>query len=182
MMSRVGADLLGVGDLDEVAIYTRALSASTIGKHYAGIVVSGEEGSEGGGEEPPHEEEPGEEEGPGPGGTGQSYTDAVLSSPGLLDYWSMGEAAGPSSPTASAPAPPTASGGASFGRRRRCARRDRHSGQIRRHQRRRQRQPPPPAGKTAITVEFWMKWNGYGNDDDLAMEYTPNFNSTPAAS
>jgi YD repeat-containing protein len=29
-----------------------------------------------------------------------------------------------------------------------------------------------------ITVEFWMKWNSYGENDDLAMEYTPNFNST----
>jgi PKD repeat protein len=178
MMSRAGTDLRGAGDLDEVALYTRALSASTIGKHYAGIVVSGEEGSEGGGEEPPHEEEPGGEEEPGPGGGGQSYTDAVLSSPGLLDYWSMGEAAGPTLADSVGSSPATASGGASFGAvggvpgetgtsvkfdgNDDAASASLHLG-----------------GKTAITVEFWMKWNGYSNDDDLAMEYTPNFNSTP---
>ena len=27
-----------------------------------------------------------------------------------------------------------------------------------------------------ITVEFWMKWNGFANDDHLAMELTHNFN------
>jgi PKD repeat protein len=34
------------------------------------------------------------------------------------------------------------------------------------------------SGTSQITVEFWMKWNSYGENDDLAMEYTPNFNST----
>ncbi|MFL5833547.1 MAG: PKD domain-containing protein [Solirubrobacterales bacterium] len=33
------------------------------------------------------------------------------------------------------------------------------------------------SGTSKVTVEFWMKWNGFANDDDLAMEYTPNFNS-----
>jgi PKD repeat protein len=33
------------------------------------------------------------------------------------------------------------------------------------------------SGTNKVTVEFWMKWNGFANDDDLAMEYTPNFNS-----
>lgn len=27
------------------------------------------------------------------------------------------------------------------------------------------------------TIEFWLKWAGYANDDDLAMEFTPDFNS-----
>ena len=34
------------------------------------------------------------------------------------------------------------------------------------------------SGTSKVTVEFWMKWNGYANDDALAMEFTPNFNST----
>ena len=34
-MSRDGASLFGQGDLDEVAIYNRALSAGTIADHYA---------------------------------------------------------------------------------------------------------------------------------------------------
>src|SRR5262249_17106338 len=31
----------------------------------------------------------------------------------------------------------------------------------------------------AITVEFWLKWNGYGNNDALAMEFTSNYNEHP---
>ncbi len=27
-----------------------------------------------------------------------------------------------------------------------------------------------------MTVEFWLKWNSYANNDALAMEFTPNFN------
>jgi PKD repeat protein len=34
------------------------------------------------------------------------------------------------------------------------------------------------SGTSQLTVEFWMKWNSWGENDDLAMEYTPNFNST----
>ena len=32
------------------------------------------------------------------------------------------------------------------------------------------------SGQSAITVEFWLKWNAYGNNDALAMELTPNYN------
>src|SRR5262249_50446450 len=28
-----------------------------------------------------------------------------------------------------------------------------------------------------LTIEFWLKWNSYANDDRLAMEFTSNFNS-----
>jgi PKD repeat protein len=34
------------------------------------------------------------------------------------------------------------------------------------------------SGTTQVTVEFWMKWNAFQENDDLAMEFTPNFNST----
>src|SRR5262249_18587298 len=32
------------------------------------------------------------------------------------------------------------------------------------------------ASTQKVTVEFWLKWNSYGNDDRLAMEFTRNFN------
>jgi hypothetical protein len=32
------------------------------------------------------------------------------------------------------------------------------------------------SGTSKATVEFWLKWNGYADDDDLAMELTENFN------
>ena len=30
---------------------------------------------------------------------------------------------------------------------------------------------------SAITVEFWLKWEAYTSSDDVVMEYTPNYNS-----
>jgi sugar lactone lactonase YvrE len=35
------------------------------------------------------------------------------------------------------------------------------------------------SGTTKLTVEFWMKWHAYGEDDHLALEFTPNFNEHP---
>jgi sugar lactone lactonase YvrE len=35
------------------------------------------------------------------------------------------------------------------------------------------------SGQHKLTVEFWMKWNAYADDDALAMEFTPNFNTNP---
>ncbi len=34
------------------------------------------------------------------------------------------------------------------------------------------------SGTQVITVSFWMYWDTFANDDDLAMEYTGNFNSS----
>jgi hypothetical protein len=33
------------------------------------------------------------------------------------------------------------------------------------------------AGSKTVTVEFWLKWSSYANNDALAMEFTPNFNN-----
>ncbi len=35
------------------------------------------------------------------------------------------------------------------------------------------------SGTGEVTVEFWMKWKAYANDDALALEFTPNFNEHP---
>jgi YD repeat-containing protein len=35
------------------------------------------------------------------------------------------------------------------------------------------------SGTNQLTLEFWLKWDAYANDDDLAFEFTPNFNSNP---
>ncbi|HWR52618.1 MAG TPA: glycosyl hydrolase family 18 protein [Bryobacteraceae bacterium] len=34
------------------------------------------------------------------------------------------------------------------------------------------------SGTQAVTVSFWMSWSSYANDDRLALEFTPNFNSS----
>ena len=33
------------------------------------------------------------------------------------------------------------------------------------------------SGTSAVTVEFWLKWDGFVDDDQLAMELTDNFNA-----
>jgi hypothetical protein len=104
-----------------------------------------------------------------------NYGDAVLRTPGLLSYWRMGETTGPTLADSAASTPATVTGG-TFG----------VAG-------------GPPAdpntavrfnglsdwGKTAldlsgtqkVTVEFWLNWSTYANNDQLAMEFTPNFNN-----
>ena len=78
----------------------------------------------------------------------------------------------------------TPASSAELRRRARCGqRRLLHCGQLR-WQRRSlrgpgrllRRDPDEPLGATTITVEFWLKWNAYGNNDALALEFTPNYN------
>jgi YD repeat-containing protein len=105
-----------------------------------------------------------------------SYSDAVLSTPGLLDYWRMGELTGPTFADSAGTTPATAVGGVTFGAPGAVA-----------------EDPNPSArfdGSTAaasanvnlsstgrVTVEFWLRWAAYANNDALALEYTPNFNN-----
>ena len=112
------------------------------------------------------------------------YTDAVTAAPGLLHYYRFERTRRlRASPTARASAParstdanlgvPGAINGDSdtaveLRRRRRPASRARRA--LR-------RDPDEPLrARRAITVEFWLKWNAYGNNDALAMEFTPNYN------
>jgi YD repeat-containing protein len=111
-------------------------------------------------------------------GEQMSYADAVRETPGLLDYWRMGDAAGPTLADGAGTSPATATGGPVFA----------VPGGV--------RNDPDTAvrfdgnddaasaavdlsSKSAITLEFWMKWNSWANDDRLAFEYTPNFNDGP---
>lgn len=34
---------------------------------------------------------------------------------------------------------------------------------------------------SALTISLWLYWDAYANDDDLALEYTPNFNTNNGA-
>ncbi|MBS1845823.1 MAG: PKD domain-containing protein [Actinobacteria bacterium] len=175
-MSRAAGSNFGAGNLDEVALYERALSAATIAKHFKGEMVEGTEGSvgseggTGGGG--------GGEEGPPLGGTGASYTDAVLATPGIADYWPLSEAAGPTIADTVGGSPLNATGEPTFGATggvpgettssvKFDGVNDTATG------------PLQLGGQTAITVSFWMKWNAWANNDELAMEYTPNFNDNP---
>jgi YD repeat-containing protein len=178
-MSRAASSNFGGGSLDELAVYERALSASTIAKHYIGEMVEGTEGSEGStGGETGGGGTGGGEEGPPLGGTGASYTDSVLATPGIADYWPMSEAAGPTIADTVGSNPLSATGEPAFGAAggvpgetassvKFDGVNDAATGPIH------------LGGQTAVTVEFWMKWNAWANNDELAMEYTPNFNDNP---
>jgi PKD repeat protein len=103
-----------------------------------------------------------------------SYPSAVQSTPGLLDFYKLGEPSGPTIVDSSGTSNGAITGG-TFGVPG-AVQEDpgtaiafngvSDSGAI----------PLDLSGTSQVTVEFWLKWNKYANDDSLAMEFTPNFN------
>jgi YD repeat-containing protein len=245
-MSRAATGLFGPGDLDEVAVYERALSAATVAEHFNSesankrptasfqapasakvgeavtfdasaskdpdgtiakyewdldgngsyetdtgttpsashtyasaaavnvhLRVTDDKGGTGTavrvltveGEAGPEEE----------GGKQPTYSEAVLATSGILDYWRLGDAVGPALLDGVGHNNATASGeptlgvaGALQGDADTAVRFDGVNDAA--------SAPVQLEGKTAITVGFWLKWNEYANDDRLAMELTNNFN------
>ncbi len=107
-----------------------------------------------------------------------TYSEGVLETSGLLDYWRLGEAVGPAlldsggTNTATASGEPTlGAGGALAGDPDTAVSFDGVDDAA--------TAPVQLGGKTAVTVEFWMKWDAWQNNDELAMELTDNFNSAP---
>ncbi len=111
-------------------------------------------------------------------GGASDYSGAVLDTPGLLHYWRLGDGGGTTFADSVGAAPAKATGGPVFGVPGSLAgdpdtavRFDGTNDAA--------TAAPKLSGKTALTVEFWMKWNSWANDDDLALEYTNNFNDVP---
>jgi PKD repeat protein len=105
-----------------------------------------------------------------------SYPSAVQSTPGLIDYYRLGEPAGPTIFDSSGSSNGTISGGG-FGKPGAISDDPNTSlsfngssdfGAI----------PLNLSSTSQVTVEFWLKWNQYANNDALAMEFTPNFNNS----
>jgi YD repeat-containing protein len=112
-----------------------------------------------------------------PGGGTGTYATSVLATSGLLGYWRMGELTGTTladsrggnhatvtgaslgAPGALVDDPNTA---VSFDGLNDFA-----------------SAPLNLSGTSKATVEFWLKWDAYASDDDLALELTPNFNQQP---
>jgi PKD repeat protein len=103
------------------------------------------------------------------------YEDAVLNTPGVQHYYKMGESAGPTIADSAGSANGTISGG-TFGQpggiqgdptTAVAFNGTSDSGSI----------PTDLSADKTVTVEFWLKWNSYSNNDALAMEFTPNFNN-----
>jgi PKD repeat protein len=103
------------------------------------------------------------------------YSDAVLGTPGLLDYYRLGESTGPTIKNLTGGANGSISGG-TFGLEGALAGDPdtalgfnglSNFGTV----------PLSLSSTNKVTVEFWLKWNQYASNDALAMEFTPNFNA-----
>ncbi len=105
-----------------------------------------------------------------------NYGDAVLDTPGLVGYWRLGEEAGPTLADSAGAASGTASAGAVFGVTGAVAK-DPSTAVSFDGNDDSASAPLDLSGTTQATVEFWLKWSKYDNEDDLAMELTPNFNA-----
>jgi PKD repeat protein len=102
-----------------------------------------------------------------------NYGDAVLRTSGLQNYWRMGESSGATFADSKGTSNATLFNGVTLGvpggppgDPNTAARFDGSDDNA--------RASVDLSGKTAVTVEFWMKWT-FGNDDRLAMEFTPNY-------
>ena len=252
-MSRGAVELFGAADLDEVALYDRALSGATISNHFQGLVDNkrptavlqapataqvgatvsfGASGSsdpdgtiakyewdldgngsyetdtgttaaashiypnpttlrigvkvtdDGGssavasrlisieGEEPVEEEEPEVPAGP-------SYSEGVQATPGLVNFWRLGESSGSTFADSVGGATATIAGAPALGIDSAVPGDSDKSASFDGSDDAASAAATGLAGKTAATVEFWMKWDSWANDDDLAMELTNNFNDNP---
>ncbi len=104
-----------------------------------------------------------------------SYSDAVLDTPGLIHYWRLGEKSGStfadlvggSNATAFGSPELGVSGGVG-GDPDLAARFDGINDNA--------KASVDLSGEHAITVEFWLNWQSYDNNDALALELTNNFN------
>jgi hypothetical protein len=106
-----------------------------------------------------------------------TYADTVLGTTGLVSYWRMEETSGTTFADGKGTSPATVSGatlgvpGALAGATNLAARFDGIDDFARANL--------DLSTTSAVTVEFWLRWNSYLDDDDLAMEFTDNFNANP---
>ena len=105
-----------------------------------------------------------------------NYGDAVLDTPGLQALLAHGRGGRPdAAPTPRARARPTLTGGARrTGRRPRG--RDEQGDRASTARATSRKADVDLSGTPTSTVEFWLKWDRYTNDDALALEFTRNFN------
>ena len=105
----------------------------------------------------------------------ESYEQAVESTSGLSHFWPMGEASGSSFADVAASADAEVSGGVTLGESGGLVE-DSSTAVLFNGSSGSAQAPVDLSGSGKLTVEFWMKWKAFANDDGLAMEFTPNFN------
>ena len=114
------------------------------------------------------------------GSTSSAYAKDVLETSGISHYWRMGEGSGttlvdsagssPASIVSEAGSVSLGQPGALIGDPDTAAGFDGIHGAA--------QAQVNLSGTSKLTIEFWLKWNNYENNDSLAMELTPNFNNT----
>jgi PKD repeat protein len=109
------------------------------------------------------------------GGGVSNYGDSVLDTPGLVAYWRLGEASGPSFADSQGTAIGTASSGVSFKQPGAVVGDPNTAAGF--NGENFAKAPLNLSGTSKATVEFWLKWDGFSDDDALALELTPNFNA-----
>ena len=109
------------------------------------------------------------------GASAESYEEVVEGTSGIAHFWPMGEISGPSFADVVGSDNASLVGGVSLGEpgglvgdTSTSALFDGSSGAA--------HAPVDLSGSEKLTVEFWMKWPVFGDNDALALEFTPNFN------
>jgi YD repeat-containing protein len=104
------------------------------------------------------------------------YPSTILGTTGLVSYWRLGEATGTVVNDSKGTNNATLAGGASLGAAGGIAG-DPDTAVSFDGVNDAARATVNLSGTSAVTVEFWLKWDGFGDDDQLAMEMTDNFNA-----
>jgi hypothetical protein len=107
----------------------------------------------------------------------ETYAQAVESTTGITHFWPMEESSGSSFADLVGGADASISGGVSLGEPGGLAE-ESHAALFNGSSGAAQAELDLSATHK-LTVEFWMKWSAFADNDSLAMEFTPNFNEAP---
>ena len=105
-----------------------------------------------------------------------SYNAAVLGTTGLIDYWRLGETSGTSLADVIGAKTATAQGGVTLGVADPLTNDSNTAASFDGTNDTARTTAINLSGTSQLTVEFWMRWTSFSNNDDLAMEFTPNSN------
>ena len=105
------------------------------------------------------------------------YSNAVTASSDLIDYWRLGETAGTSLVDSIGGRNATALNGVTLGTAGNLTL-DPNTAATFDGTNDAAQASVNLSGTSKLTLEFWLKWTTFANDDKLAFEFTPNFNNS----
>ncbi len=104
-----------------------------------------------------------------------TYNAAVLGTTGLIDYWRLGETSGTALADTIGARTATAQGGVTLGVADPLTNDSNTAAAFDGNNDAAQDDGDQPLRDPQLTVEFWMRWTSFSSNDDLAMEFTPNY-------